>query len=233
MKRLCCLSAEERGESDMKGLILKDFINLKKNFKIFGILTLFYVFLSFAMDSSSYFGTMYTFVFAMLTLSTYTFDEQAKWDGYAMTMPITKDQVVRSKYLVMFFLTVGSMIFSFGVLVLLNLIMRSENLFTGIITSALGAAIVVIFYCISIPFITKLGVEKSRFVIVAIYMIPFFAGSIIFRFIRERFPEPPRNLIRIGSFLVEYAYLLIPAVVLFALYISYKISVRIYSKKEF
>lgn len=217
----------------MKGLILKDFINLKKNLKIFGVLTIFYVVLSFSMNSSSYFGTMFTFVFAMLTMSTYTFDEQAKWDGYALTMPITKDQIVRSKYLVMFLLTISSMIFSFGVLVLLNLIMKSENLFAGIITSALGAAVVVIFYCISIPFFTKLGVEKSRFIIVAIYMLPFFAGSVLYKLLRERFPVPPQSLIRLGRFLVDNAYLLVPVVVLVALYISYSISIRIYRKKEF
>jgi ABC-type transport system involved in multi-copper enzyme maturation permease subunit len=217
----------------MKGLVLKDFINLKKNIKIFGALSVFYIFLSLAMDNSSYFGTMFTFVFAMLTLSTYSFDEQAKWDSYALTMPVTREQVVRSKYVIMLLLTVTSMVFSFGVLLLLNLVMKSENLYTGILASALGAAVVLIFYCITIPFITKLGVEKSRFILVAIYMIPFFAGSMIFKAVRERYPEPPQSLIRIGKFLVEYAYLLIPVVILIALLISYSVSVGIYRKKEF
>ncbi len=217
----------------MMGLILKDVINLKKNFKILGALTVFYILLSFSMNSASFFGTMFTFVFAMLTLSTYSFDEQAKWDGYALTLPITKEQIVRSKYLIMFLLTVCSMIFSFGVLLLLNKVMKTEELFEGILSSTLGAAIVIIFYCITIPLITKLGVEKSRYILTAIYLIPFVAGSFIIKVLRERMGEVPQSFIQIGSFLLEYAYLLIPAVILLAVYLSYSVSIRIYSRKEF
>ncbi|MBH1940004.1 ABC-2 transporter permease [Mobilitalea sibirica] len=217
----------------MLGLILKDFINLKKNFKIFGALILLYGFMAFAMESSSYFSSMFTLVFAMLILSTYSYDEMVKWDGYALTMPITKNNIVQGKYITMLMLTVLGFIISGISLVVINTILNVDNLFGGIQVSALGAALVILFYSITIPFITKLGIEKARFIFIIVYMVPFFLGFMGYKAIKEQGLQPPVKLIEFFEFCIDHAYIIIPVIVLIALMLSYSISIRIYQKKEF
>lgn len=217
----------------MKGLILKDLINLMRNVKIFGLLTVFYIIMSFSMDSSSYFGSMFTLVFAMLIMTTYSYDEAAKWDGYALTMPISKENIIQGKYLVMLLLTVIGCGVSSVISIVLNIIMKNDNIFDGFQISAIGAALVILFYCITIPFITKLGIEKARFVFLIVYIIPFFVGTFVFREIKERYPEPPESLIKLAKAFVDNIYIIVPLMVLSALWISYQISIRIYRKKEF
>lgn len=217
----------------MKGLIIKDLINMKKNFKFMSIFVLIYAFMSFTMESSSYFSSMFTLIFAMLTLSSYSLDEMAKWDAYALTMPISKENVVQGKYLFMLILSITGLVINTSIVILMNIIIKAEKITSGIGGGALGAALVILFYSISIPFITKFGVEKSRFIIIAIYMLPFLAGFGVFRLLKERYPEPPEALVRMAGFVMENIYLIIPILILVALLISYLISIRIYQKKEF
>ena len=217
----------------MKGLIIKDIINMKRNFRFLSVFALIYVVMSVTMESSGYFSSMFTLVFAMLTLSSYSLDEMAKWDGYALTMPITKENVVQGKYLFMLLLSMAGLVINTGVVILMNTIMKAEKVTSGIWGGALGAAFVILFYSIAIPFITKYGVEKSRFIIIAIYMLPFLAGVGIFKLLKERYPEPPKVLVRMAGFLMDNIYLIVPVLILLFLLISYLISIKIYQKKEF
>ncbi len=217
----------------MKGLILKDIINMKRNFKLFSVFVLIYILISFILESSSYFSSMFTLVLAMLTLTSYSLDEQAKWDGYALTMPISRNNIVQGKYLVMIILATAGLAFNCVVLTVLNVVMKAEKLYSGFEGGAIGAVLVILFYSIAMPFVTKFGVEKSRFIIILIYMIPFFIGNMVLKLVKEKYPESWAELVRISKIFIDYAPLIIPAVVLVALGISYSISVRIYRKKEF
>jgi ABC-type transport system involved in multi-copper enzyme maturation permease subunit len=216
----------------MIGLILKDFINLKKNVKIFAILAVLYGFIAYTSDAS-FFSSMFTMLIAILTLSVYSYDELAKWDLYALTMPVSREDIVRGKYIIMLLLTVLGALFGTVASVIIKLIQRDTQLFSGIQSPWLGGAVVILFYCIALPFITKLGVEKARFIFLAIYAIPFaiiyFAGNAI----QKGEMIIPEQLINFAMKLVHNGAILGPLVLLFALYVSYTISVGVYRKKEF
>ncbi|MDF2905489.1 MAG: putative rane protein [Herbinix sp.] len=216
----------------MTGLILKDFINLKKNVKIFAILAVLYGFIAYTSDAS-FFSSMFTMLIAILTLSVYSYDELAKWDLYALTMPVSREDIVRGKYIIMLLLTVLGALFGTVASVIIKLIQRDTQLFSGIQSPWLGGAVVILFYCIALPFITKLGVEKARFIFLAIYAIPFaiiyFAGNAI----QKGEMIIPVQLINFAMKLVHNGAILGPLVLLFALFVSYTISVGVYRKKEF
>jgi ABC-2 type transport system permease protein len=217
----------------MKGLIMKDFINLKKNLKIFGVLTVLYAFMSFAMEDSSFFSSIFTMLFAILTLSLYSYDDLAKWDSYALTMPISKDNVVQGKYLMMLLLTFIGTAFSSIFSIIFNLAIYKEGAFQNIQGCAAGAIIVIFFYSIIIPFITKLGVEKARMVFFAVYFIPFLITIMTKKMMEAGELTVPENLLILIDNVIKYRYFILPAVVLAALGLSYMISIRIYRKKEF
>lgn len=217
----------------MKGLILKDLINLNKSFRMYAAVLLFFAFIAFSLDDPSYVSSMFTFMFATLTLSSYSYDDYAKWDAYALTMPINKEDIIRGKYMLLFILSGISFLVSSGMSLLLNLIMNKGDIKDGVILTALVTAIALFFYSIIIPLITKLGVEKARIIILVVYAIPFLVGSMLIKSLKSNTLVIPASLISIWEFVLEYAYIIVPMALAVILFISYLISLRIYKKKEF
>jgi hypothetical protein len=217
----------------MKGLILKDFINLKKNVKIFAILAVLYGFMAFTTSDASFFSSMFTMLIAILTLSVYSYDELAKWDVYALTMPVSREDIVRGKYIIMLLLTFLGAVIGTVITTVIKMIQHNNDFMSGVQSSILGGAIVILFYCIAMPFITKLGVEKARFIFFAIYLIPFAIIYFIGNAVEAGDYVIPEQLIRLAEKVVQNAVILGPLVLLFALVVSYTISVGVYRKKEF
>ncbi|HWT73414.1 MAG TPA: ABC-2 transporter permease [Mobilitalea sp.] len=217
----------------MKGLILKDFINLKKNLKIFGGLTVLYGVMAIASDDTSFFSSIFVLLYAILTLSLYSYDDMAKWDVFAQTCPISKDNIVQSKYLMMLLLTLLGVVYGSLFTIIINIIIKSDSLLNGLQSIGAGTAIVILFYCIIIPFITKMGVEKARLILFAVYAIPFVIVLAMNKMLSNGDFVVPEMLIKLANTCMEYIYLIVPIVVIIALSISYGISVLIYQKKEF
>ncbi|NLC17603.1 MAG: ABC-2 transporter permease, partial [Clostridiales bacterium] len=71
----------------MKGLIIKDFINLKKSLKMFLIMSVLYFFIAINTDNPYFFTSMLTVLLAITTVSLFAYDDMAKWDVFALTMP--------------------------------------------------------------------------------------------------------------------------------------------------
>ena len=217
----------------MKGLIVKEFINLSKSFILVGLMIIFYGIFSFMTDSPGSFSGMFTIMFAMFLFSTYSLDEMANWDIYALTMPLTRDNIIQSKYLLMLMLSFLGFIISAGSLLLLNLATKAEDLFAGFELPTGGFAIVIIFYSILLPIVSKLGIIKARIYFVAIYMLPFIIGVFIYKKVKESIPILPEKLITFIELIKDNIFIIVPLVLIIALGISYYLSIRIYRKKEF
>jgi ABC-type transport system involved in multi-copper enzyme maturation permease subunit len=217
----------------MTGLILKDFINLKKNGKIFAVLAVLYGFMAFTTSDASFFSSMFTMLIAILTLSVYSYDELAKWDVYALTMPVSREDIVRGKYIIMLLLTFLGAVIGTVITIVIKMIQQDNDFVSGVQSSLIGGAVVILFYCIAMPFITKLGVEKARFIFFAIYLIPFAIIYFVGNAVKAGEYVIPGQLITVAEKLVQNAAILGPLVLLFALAVSYTISVGVYRKKEF
>ncbi len=218
----------------MKGLILKDFINLKKNIKIFSVLIIIYGVMSFASEDAGLFSSTLTILFAVLVMSLYSYDEMAKWDGYALTMPLSRDTIVQGKYLMMLLLTLIGAIVGLSFTFVMNIVSENSiSMMDSLLNSGIGASIIIFFYSIAIPFITKLGIEKARMIVMVIYLIPFILTITIKKAIESGNVIMPENMTNMINYVIEHAYFILPVVVLLALCISYTISIRIYRKKEF
>jgi len=217
----------------MSGLIWKDLINLKRYAKTFGIFILVYGFLAFTQKDTGFITGVFTIFSAILTMSSYSFDEMSKWDAYALTMPITRKDIVRGKYLLMLLFVLFGSTFSAVFGTLINIAIGSENVFGGMEASFIGAAIVILFYSIILPFITKQGIEKARIILFIVYIVPFVAGYFLKTALKAGSIEIPDQLLQISETAIQYRHLLIPIVLITSLSISYFISSQIYCKKEF
>lgn len=217
----------------MKGLIIKDFLNIYKSSKIVGVVIVFYAIMAFTMENPSSFLSLFILLLALYFLSTFSFDELAKWDTYALTMPLSRDNIVQAKYLAMILFSISGFVISSILLIVLNFITKQNNIFDGIKYNALCIGGVIIFYAILIPFIVKFGAVKARIYLVIMYMVLFLLGSFVFKRIKEIYTDPPKKLIAFAEMIINNLYIIVPLVLVAALGISYITSVHIYRKKEF
>ncbi|CRZ33479.1 ABC-2 family transporter [Herbinix hemicellulosilytica] len=217
----------------MKGLIIKDLINIFKNVKVILLLLIFYGFISVMTDNPGSFIGVFNLLFAMYFLSTYSYDEYANWDNYALTMPVTREKIVLGKYLSMLLVSLTGFMISSAWIVLINYISKQDNIFEGIVINAAIIAAAILFFSVIIPVINKFGIIKARIYIIIIYMVPFLLGSYVFGKVKEIYPTPPEKLISFIEIVIKYVYIIVPLFLLVVLGISYALSVRIYRKKEF
>lgn len=153
----------------MKGLILKDILNFKnQQGKMFLILIVFYFLMALQMHSSSFFAGLWVILGATLPMSSVAYDEKAKWDKYALTMPITRKELVASKYLLSIIFIVTGSIISFPIIYIIDGKFGIENLIPCLVIIAIG----ITFNGIMLPFVFKFGVENSRIVMILIVGIP-------------------------------------------------------------
>jgi ABC-type transport system involved in multi-copper enzyme maturation permease subunit len=157
----------------------------------------------------------------------------AKWDIYALTMPVSREDMVSSKYIMLILLTLFGTAFSSIITIGINVALKADSLFTSVSNSFIGAIVVIMLYSIVLPFIIKLGVEKARIIFFVAMIIPFVVVSSISAFMKEETSEIPGWLVSGMDFLSHYSGIVLPIIALAVLYLSYRISVVIYRKKDF
>jgi len=159
----------------MTGLILKDFLVLRKAILSYvGVIALYAVLAFLDIFQFSFIISFLQIMLMVLPLSAFAYDEQAKWDRYAMSLPLGRSAVVLARYLfvallALLILAVG--LVSASVLWLARLEDPVEFILTALVTAAIGLLIPSIL----LPLSYKLGAERARPYLYAIIFIPFIA----------------------------------------------------------
>lgn len=206
----------------MKGLIIKDLLNLRKYFKTLLLFLLFYGFLSYRNGDSTLLIMMVAFFINVMVITSMTEDESAQWDRLALAMPISRKIMVKSKYLLSILLLLTGIIPATGLAYIIMNMKGTLNISKLGITSYGAFAIALIFVAVSIPLIYKYGVEKTRLLVFIIVAIPVAVGFIIEAL---GIPLPNKEQIMI---LLKVSPILLGLFVL----VSSKISYGIYRKKD-
>lgn len=207
----------------MKGLILKDFYVSVKYLRSYFVIIAVFIGLS-VVSSDFLFCAFYPcMVCAMFPQSLLAHDERCKWDVYAGTLPVTKAQIVSSKYIFSLLLLAVVLLLSGGV-------QAVRMCVTGVFdwgNYLTILALILILGCVScsiqLPFVFRFGSEKGTIAYYAMILVAS-GGSILFgSFFDEGYqPEIPAG----GA---------LPLVCLAAvgmLTLSWYLSVRFYQKRE-
>lgn len=212
----------------MKSLLLKDLYSFKGYGKIIVFVLLFFTVMAFVNDNISYMTGMVSgsviFMFAMLAIATFTYDQQAKWDTYCQALPVSRTQMVRAKYVLgALFIGTGSLVTIVFSVVLSLLRVNSVNWSLILEGNVMVTFIALLVLAILFPLIYKFGVEKARVMIFAVLLIP--AGVVLLLGeLGVTIPDAPPT---------ATIWLLLLVLTLGVMAISYKSSVRIYSQKDF
>lgn len=210
----------------MIGLLLKDIYMMRQYMKTLLFMLIFFAVISAGLDNpATFFEGFIILMSMMLTISSFSYDDLAKWDRYALTLPVTRKDLVASKYLlsVVFCLsgTVTSFLISRIILTIKPLegFGLSEHLYA---TAAIVSA-AFFFTGILLPLTFKFGVEKSRILMFVIFALP---SAAVIALDKMGIPMPAEESLL--SFLE-----LLPLITIVFYYLSYRLSVRIFSRKEF
>ncbi|MDD7630260.1 MAG: ABC-2 transporter permease [bacterium] len=209
----------------MVGLIKKDLLMIKSNLKM--VLIMLVVFFIMSLQGEFDISFVPPFIVVMLFMSTFSYDEFNKWDAYAVTLPNGRKNVVKSKYFASLILTIVTIILTIILNSLVGLI--NNNLeFDKFISTIMGCVFgVILIQSIMYPFIFKYGMEKGR---IGLFVISFAIVGIIGLLSSVLKINIPTNVV---TFFDNYWFVIIPLISIVLLLISYKISEKIYLKKEF
>lgn len=215
----------------MLGLIKKDLLIVKNNLKLIGIvLTIFFILAlqdKFDITIALPFIAMIYLFAITLFISTFSYDEFNKWDAYAVTLPNGRKNIVKSKYITSIILVICALIVTLSLNYLISFINDSLE-FEKVISLVLGLTTGIIFVeSIMLPIIFKFGIEKGRLGLFGITI----AITGIATIVSKKFDLSIS--INIIQFFNNYDFIIIPLVLIILLLLSYKISEKIYSKKEF
>lgn len=203
----------------MIGILLKDIINLKKQSKIYLLLIVFYGFLAYSSKEMTMITVMISLMNVMFPITALAFDEKANWDKYALTMPITRKDLILSKYCLS--------LLGLGLGVLLSIVFSlmipgldfKENYLMILYASLAGLGALSIL----LPIMFQFGVEKGRILMMLVFLIP----SIGIALFSKLNLQPP------SAETIEIIKIIIPIFVVFLFIISVIISNIIYKKKDF
>lgn len=178
----------------MIGLIIKDLLLAKKQLIIVSVIMAFYcVALGAGMSQDYQIGVFSGYlisIMAILPISMLAYDEKNKWGKYASALPVTRNQQVISKYIIMIILTLTA-IFIFSLV----------SLFVGVSFSEIYSQLAVTFstsIIVSSILLTlgyKFGYDKARFIFaglifVVIFVMPRSMNGSINAGIMEQFVKP-------------------------------------------
>ena len=212
----------------MLGLIKKDLLMMKQNFKLYAFILIIYLILAFAgqMDISF----IFPFFSVVMIFNTFAYDAQNNWDAYAISLPNGRKNVVNSKYLstliLMLVLCVIVTIFSMIISYVNTGSVAFLETFYIMFYSALATMIVI---AVMFPVIFKFGVEKGRVIIFSLIFLASFIITIALNVATNIFTSS--NVFT--DFISKYYAILIPLVCIGIFIISYFISLKLYSKREF
>lgn len=163
----------------MKGLILKDLYNLRKYSIMVFVILAFNGMLMFMMDSVHFLCSFITLMLAATAFNSFAYDIQCKWDEYALSMPITKKDIVKSKYILALLFILFGTVLSIFIGLLRNIFKQTNNIADTLTASYTIFVIAALFVCLLLPLVYKFGFERSRVIIIAIMGIPIAAVLVI------------------------------------------------------
>lgn len=210
----------------MLGLIKKDLIVMKRNFKPIQLLMIMVCIIplfqnpQFAIPIIS---MIIVFFISTSVISVFSYDDSAKWNQYEPILPFTRNKIVAERYILAVIFALVSAFIAFVVSFFIS-IFEKVVIIEILYFSTMSLFVAFIYFSVMIPSIYKFGVEAGRNMLYFIILIPVALATLMGIF-----------KVKINLDFINHR-LFLPSIV-FAVFLifglSYLLSVRIYLKKEF
>lgn len=215
----------------MFGFVLKDFLVGRKNILYyFGFLVIYGILSAMGVFPYSVLAGMVALVGLMLPMSSFAYDDQARWEKFAAVTPAGRRGVVGGKYLFALLCTAVAAVMVSVILTALSMLgtVEVEVWWEPLAVVGACACVTLLLDSIFLPFLVKYGSEKARMLSMLVFATVFGSMALL-AFLVENgvtLPHIPEAVIVLLPWLLAAA-----TVALFAA--SYALSLGIYRKKEF
>ena len=222
----------------IKGLLKKDLYNLSSYKASLIIIILFCGIAIIGTDAINFGPIIICTIVGMISLATFNYDEIAKSNKYILTLPTSRKEIVKEKFILSISATILGGILGLALTIIVANVMnyiRSEDMininYESLITTTIGGMWgISLIQAIQIPSMYKWGAEKGRiqmFVLVfALIVIIAGAGFLI---MKTGFNI---DIQQVNNIMNKYGLIMLAVSMIIMYYISYKISYKIYSNKE-
>ncbi len=161
----------------MKGLVLKDLYNVSHNEKTFLVVL---VIISAAISHEvGLTGAIFccASMCSMLIMTTFLFDDKLQWSRYALTMPISRKELVASKFIVLLIFSIVGIVIGFLISMIGGLLshesiltMISQDKMLLVMLTALAMAM--ILGGLVIPLLFRFGTKNANLILLVAFFIP-------------------------------------------------------------
>ena len=167
----------------MTGLILKDFLILRKTLRSYLFMIVVYVGVAFTgVWPADTVGVLMVVIVMMLPMNVFAYDKQAKWDTYGLALPVGRTKTVAARYLCVLLLC----LLSVGLTAILGAALyaagRVEEPVEFLVTCSVMGLMSVLVNAIMLPFLYKFGPERARMMFFGIM------GGIVLLVVAALFP---------------------------------------------
>lgn len=208
----------------MLGLVYKDLMVMRRTLLLYGAMGIVYGIIAIYGDQYGMVFALMMIVSAMVPVSAISYDERSKWDKIVNTMPLSRKEIVLSKYVLAILLTAISSVIIFAFYMLVPEMPLEEKA----VTTAVMAMMAMLYQAALMPVMFKFGSEKGRTMMLAILFVP----AVLIFAIGEM------NIIDVNTAIsfLERNEAMIPYLMagfVLAIYsLSMALSVKIYEKKD-
>lgn len=208
----------------MLGLVYKDLMVMRRTLLLYGAMGIVYGIIAIYGDQYGMVFALMMIVSAMVPVSAISYDERSKWDKIVNTMPLSRKEIVLSKYVLAILLTAISSVIIFAFYMLVPEMPLEEKA----VTTAVMAMMAMLYQAALMPVMFKFGSEKGRTMMLAILFVPavliFAIGEMNIIDVNAAISFLERNEAMIPYLMVGFVL---------AIYsLSMALSVKIYEKKD-
>lgn len=209
----------------MNGLIRKDIYNLNKIKNMYLILTVILIAYCFVTKRTAFITAIPILIFSTTITSTFTMDNNVKWDKLAVPAMLSRNEIVLSKYILLLEI-IGVGILAGFLISLPGLITHRSDfiLFLEMTMAASGIALCSGSLSIGFIYLSKNAVEKMELLTVFSY-----AGSVVIVLGISKLLSMLNEVLKLPRISLSIMILII----VFIIYIvSYKIAVRAFNGRD-
>jgi ABC-2 type transport system permease protein len=212
----------------MSGLVLKDLCVLKKAVRSYVVILLVYAVLTATgMLDTSFLSGFLALLITMMPISSFSYDDLARWDRYAAALPVGRRGIVQSKYVFTLLISAGALVLGLGVSGIAAALRWGDSSLPELIIVNIACIAAGLFLnAVILPFLFRYGAEKSRMILLAVFVVVFGGGMLLLKFVGSTTLAAVEQVFSAGGMAAA------AVAGLLCLLVSYFISCHIYQKKE-
>ena len=164
----------------MSGLIVKDFLILRKTLRSYLLILAIYVAVAFlGYWSASFVGGFMMVMVAMLPMNVFAYDKQAQWDVYGLSLPVGRTKTVAARYLAVLIMFTASAVLTTVLGVVLTIAGRmEESLGEYLLACAICVVMSMLVNAMMLPILYKFGPERARIMFFGVMGVITLAGVV-------------------------------------------------------